>query len=96
MAPKIVPFYSPPSHEWPHFEDYPGEHTTKPPKVEGNNPNDIGQMAFWYMMVLIILLLIWLIVFFCLRIIAYSNILYSDDFCSCDFVIVDKATDKWL
>ncbi|XP_022837472.1 uncharacterized protein LOC111364709 isoform X2 [Spodoptera litura] len=37
---------------------------------EANDPSSLSEMAFWYMIVLIGMLLIWIFMFFCLRIIS--------------------------
>jgi hypothetical protein len=37
---------------------------------------DLTQMAFWYMVVLVVMLTSWLLVFFLLRLIAFSNCLF--------------------
>lgn len=42
-------------------------------KIEENDKADLHAMAFWYMILMIAMLLLWLVTFFCLRIIALSN-----------------------
>ncbi|XP_012552112.1 uncharacterized protein LOC101745983 isoform X2 [Bombyx mori] len=61
----MSPIYGHPDYDFGPYE----------PENEGDqkfeeNPASLTSMAFWYMMVLIVMLLIWLFLFFCLRIIS--------------------------
>lgn len=66
----MPPMYGEPNYDFPNVESDP---TTSKYEDDGK-PTDLTYMAFWYMMVLIILLISWLLIFFCLRLIAIRNI----------------------
>lgn len=40
---------------------------------EGKAPSTLTEMVFWYLMVFVVMLLTWLLIFFCLRILSLSN-----------------------
>lgn len=43
------------------------------PRYEDNDSPGLSQVAFWYLVVLIVMLLTWLLLFSCLRVYAISN-----------------------
>lgn len=40
---------------------------------DGKSPSSLSEMAFWYLIVFVFLLLTWLFIFFCLRILSLGN-----------------------
>lgn len=63
----MAPMYGYPNYEFSDEEDW-GERDDFE-----ENPPKLTEMAFWYMIILIVMLLLWLFMFFCLRIIALSK-----------------------
>lgn len=68
----MAPMYGQPNYEF--SEENWDEHDDE------EKPQSLTEMAFWYMIILIVMLLLWLFMFFCLRIIALSKNLFLHTF----------------
>lgn len=67
----MAPMYGSPNYD---FNNSPNEQDEAANSEE--NRNGVTEMAFWYMIVLVGMLLLWLFVFFFLRLITLSTLSY--------------------
>lgn len=67
----MAPIYDTTTFMYNYVEENPDEYDDN--KSEDIKPDSVSEMVFWYMVVFICMLLTWLLIYFCLRIMSLSK-----------------------